>query len=73
MPYSRLFFGIPPPYLPHPRGRDPRGSLGGEFDLGVADVPKDAYKANIEWINMRWLWNSLVNEEYGGKVYCPTT
>lgn len=43
----------PQPYPPHPRGEVPRGCLGGEFDLGVTNVPKNAHKANIKWIDMR--------------------
>lgn len=39
--------------------------------LGVLDVPNDEYEAKLKDMNMRWLRDLLVDEEYRGKIYCP--
>lgn len=41
--------------------------------LGVPNIPNDSYEAKLKDIYMKWLRDSLVNEEYKSKIYCPTT
>lgn len=40
--------------------------------MRVLEVPNDAYEARLKGMDMGWLQNSLVSEEYRGEVYWPT-
>lgn len=41
--------------------------------LGLPNFPSDVYNTKLKEMDMRWIWDSLAEKEYHGKVYWPTT
>lgn len=40
--------------------------------VGVSNIPIDAYEAKLREMDMRWLRDTLIDEEYRVKVFWPT-